>query len=187
MDDFSWRMVFDGWAPVGRTLLLGTLGYVGLVILLRISGKRSLSKMNAFDFVVTVAFGSTLAAMLTSRQVSLIQGLFALGLLILLQLVCTYLSVRLPWFRRLIKAQPTLVFFKGEFLADAMRQQRITEQDILAAMRQQHSVDPHSVDAVILETEGSLSVLKNSVSSGDALRDLGVDVEPNIAEQRLHT
>lgn len=93
MSDVSWEMIFDGWAPVIRTLLLGTLGYTALVALLRVSGKRTLSKMNAFDLVVTVAFGSTLASMLTSRTVSLAQGIVALALLILLQAINTSLSV----------------------------------------------------------------------------------------------
>ena len=54
-------MLFDSWAGLGRTLLVGPLAYVALVLLLRISGKRTLTKLNAFDLVVTVALGSTLA------------------------------------------------------------------------------------------------------------------------------
>ena len=176
MPDIEWEMFFDGWAPIVRTLILGTLGYFGLVILLRISGKRTLSKMNAFDFVVTVAFGSALAAMLTSQQVSLAQGLTALALLVFMQLLITFASVRSQSVRRLIKAQPTLVFFKGQFLVDAMRKQRVTEDDILAAIRQQNGGHPEEVDAVILETEGSLSVIKSQIHSVDLLSHLGVEI-----------
>lgn len=176
MPDIEWKMFFDGWAPIVRTLILGTLGYFGLVILLRISGKRTLSKMNAFDFVVTVAFGSALAAMLTSQQVSLAQGLTALALLVFMQLLITFASVRSQSLRRLIKAQPTLVFFKGQFLVDAMRKQRVTEDDILAAIRQQNGGHPEEVDAVILETEGSLSVIKSQIHSVDLLSHLGVEI-----------
>ena len=57
----DWQgMLFQGWAGIGRTLLVGTLAYATLVLFLRISGKRTLSKLNAFDLVVTVALGSTL-------------------------------------------------------------------------------------------------------------------------------
>ncbi len=55
-------VLFSGWNPVGRTVVLGALGYVGLLILLRLSGKRTLAKMNVFDFVVVVALGSGLAS-----------------------------------------------------------------------------------------------------------------------------
>ena len=53
------QIFFDNWETLFRTLIIGVLAYVSLVILLRISGRRTLSKMNAFDMVVTVALGST--------------------------------------------------------------------------------------------------------------------------------
>lgn len=67
-------MFFDGWTGLLRVLVVGTLAYAALVLLLRVSGKRTLSKMNAFDLVVTVALGSTLATVLLSRDVALAEG-----------------------------------------------------------------------------------------------------------------
>ena len=87
-------MLFDSWAGLGRVLLVGTLAYVALVLLLRISSKRTLGKLNAFDLVVTVALGSTLATVLLSKSVALAEGVLALGLLILLQYLIAWLSVR---------------------------------------------------------------------------------------------
>ena len=172
----SSSVIFDGWEPVGRTLLLGVLAYVALVLLLRVSGKRTLSKMNAFDFVITVALGSTLATVLISEDVSLVQGLAALALLVMLQLVNTFIAVRWPWYQRLLKAQPTLVFFKGRMLDSAMRTQRLTRDEVLAAIREQGLARPEQVDAVVLETEGTLSVIRGNAGSAEALARLGVDV-----------
>lgn len=78
-------MFFDGWAGLGRVLLVGPLACFGLIVILRISGKRTLSKFNAFDLVVTVALGSTLATVLLSKDVALAEGIVALGLLASLQ------------------------------------------------------------------------------------------------------
>jgi uncharacterized membrane protein YcaP (DUF421 family) len=172
---------FDGWAPVARTLVLGVLAYAALVLVLRASGKRTLSKMNAFDFIVTVALGSTLAAMLTARDVSLAQGVAALGLLVVLQYVNTFVAVRWPGYQRLLKAQPTLVFFRGRPLEAAMRRQRLTHDEVLAAIREQGFTHPEQIDAVVLETEGSLSVLKSDAASPQALARVGVDVPPGIS------
>ncbi len=165
-------MIFDGWEPILRTLVLGTLAYASVVVLLRVSGKRTLSKMNAFDFVVTVALGSTLATVLTSRDVALAQGVVALGLLIALQLVSTFVAVRVPPFRNLLKAEPTLLFFQGEYLDQALEAERVTRDEILAAVRQQ-GLTPEAVGAVVLETEGSLSVLPGA-QSAEALARAGV-------------
>ena len=152
-------MLFDSWAGLGRVLLVGTLAYVALVALLRISGKRTLSKLNAFDLVVTVALGSTLATVLLSKSVALAEGVLALGLLIFLQFAIAWLSVRSPAFQRLIKAEPTLLLHRGRFLEGAMQAERITHEEVLAALRASSAADVRNIAAVVLETDGTLSVI----------------------------
>ena len=99
-------MLFDSWAELGRVPLVGTLAYVALVAILRISGKRTLTKLNVFDLVVTVALGSTLATVLLSKSVALAEGVLAMVLLVFLQFLITWLSVRSPGFRDLVKSGP---------------------------------------------------------------------------------
>jgi uncharacterized membrane protein YcaP (DUF421 family) len=82
-----------------RILVVGISAYLCLILLLRISGKRTLSKMNAFDFVVTVALGSTLATVLLSKEVTLAQGVLAFAVLIGAQYAVTWTSVRWQWVR----------------------------------------------------------------------------------------
>lgn len=71
-------MWFDSWGELFRVLVVGAASYGTLVLVLRLSGKRTLAKLNAFDFVVTVALGSTLAAILLNRAVSWAEGAIAL-------------------------------------------------------------------------------------------------------------
>lgn len=87
-------MLFDTWQGPVRVLVVGTLAYVALVFFLRVSGKRTLTKMNAFGLVVTVALGSTLATITLSRSVALVEGVLAFALLLGLQLAVTWFSVR---------------------------------------------------------------------------------------------
>lgn len=152
-------MWFDGWDGLLRVLVVGTLAYGALVLLLRVSGKRTLTKLNAFDFVVTVALGSTLATVLLSKDVALAEGVLAFTLLIALQYIVTWLSVRDPRFQALIKAEPTLILHKGRFLDAALRSQRITREEVLSALRGAGAADPAAVEAVVLETDGTVSVL----------------------------
>ena len=166
-------MFFDSWMALGRTALVGAIAYMALVLMLRVSGKRTLSKMNAFDFVVTVALGSTLATVLLSSSVSLVRGVLAFAVLIFLQFFITWLSVRSPGFRRLVKAEPTLLLHKGEFLRGAMRRERVTEEEVRAALRAQGVAAVEEVEAVVLETESSFSVvMKPSGESDSALADV---------------
>ena len=96
---------FSGWDSLLRTLVVGVLAYAALVVILRASGNRTLSKMNAFDFVVTIALGSTLATVLLSKSVALAEGVFALALLVALQFAVTWSSVRAGWVRRLVTGE----------------------------------------------------------------------------------
>ncbi|UYG08412.1 DUF421 domain-containing protein [Halomonas sp. M4R1S46] len=103
-------MLFSGWDSLLRTLIVGVLAYVVLIVFLRVSGKRTLSKMNAFDLVVTVALGSTLATVLLAKDVALAEGLLAFALLIGLRFAVTWSSVRARWVRRLATGEPLMLF-----------------------------------------------------------------------------
>lgn len=152
-------MFFDNWSNIYRVIVVGILAYAGLVLLLRISGNRTLSKMNSFDLVVTVAFGSTLSTILVSKDVSLAVGLAALALLIVLQLVITWCSVRFGVVNDLVTTAPTVLLLDGRLRTDALKRVRVTHDEVMAAVRQQGQGSLDDIDAVILESDGSLSVI----------------------------
>jgi uncharacterized membrane protein YcaP (DUF421 family) len=164
-------MFFDSWTGLGRVLVVGTLAYFALVLTLPVSGKRTLSKLNAFDLVVTVALGSTLATVLLSKDVALAEGLLALTLLVLLQFVLAWLSVRSPRVQELLKSEPTLLLYEGRFLDGAMRQERITREEVLAALRGSGVSEPEQAAAVVLESDGSISVVPRG-QAGTQIEDL---------------
>jgi uncharacterized membrane protein YcaP (DUF421 family) len=165
-------MFFNGWFPILRVLIVGVCGYAALVLFLRISGKRTLSKLNAFDLVVTVSLGSTLATLLLSKDVVLAEGAAAFALLIALQYIVAWLSVRSSMVSRLVKSEPRLLFYDGGFLRDAMRRERVTEGEVLAAIREAGLAGTDEVQAVVLETASTVSVVKKSEARPEALVNL---------------
>lgn len=152
-------MFFNDWYTLLRILIVGTLAYAGLVLLLRVFGKRTLSKMNAFDLIVTVALGSTLASTLLSSDVALIEGLLAFALLILLQFIITWTSAHWRGFQKVVKAEPRVLALRGEALESAMRRERVTDVELDAAIRDAGLPGVESVYAVVLESEGTLTVI----------------------------
>ncbi len=151
-------MFFEDWNGVVRVLVVGVCAYLSLLVLLRGAGKRTLAKLNAFDFVVTVALGSTLATVLLSSDVPLVNGVVAMAVLVAMQFLVAWLSVRSRTVERLVKSEPTLVFRHG-FLHTPMRRMRVTEDEIGQAARAAGKAGLDEVAAVVLETDGSLSVL----------------------------
>jgi uncharacterized membrane protein YcaP (DUF421 family) len=152
-------MFFDTWSDLARVVIVGSLAYLGLVITVRMSGKRTLSQMNAFDLIVTIALGSILATVLLSSEVSLAEGMLAFGLLIGLQLAISLLSVRVSAVRKLIQSEPSLLLFEGEFLHDALTRERVTRNAVVAALREQGLAAQKDAYAVVLETNGKLAVI----------------------------
>lgn len=161
-------MLFDGWDNLLRTLVVGVLAYVALVLFLRVSGKRTLSKLNAFDLIVTVALGSTLATVLLAKDVALAEGALAFALLIGLQFAVTWSSVRARWVRRLATGDPLMLFYAGEFLPAALQQARVTEDEVRAVIRSAGLNALDKVQAVVLETDGSFSVVGPDADGDDS-------------------
>ena len=168
-------MFFNGWFALLRTTVVGILAYAALIVFLRLSGKRTLAKMNAFDLIVTVSLGSTLATIALSADVALAQGLLALALLVALQFVITWSSVRWGWVRRAMTGEPSLLLFRGEYLQAALRRARVTEEEVRAAIRSRGLPTVGEVEAVVLETDGSFSVV-GSGNQSPASSLAGIDV-----------
>lgn len=163
-------MFFDSWQGILRTIVIGVLAYALLVAFLRTSGKRTLAKMNAFDLVVTVALGSTFATILLSESVALAKGATAFAVLIGLQFAVAQGAVASPWFRGAVKSTPRAMVADGVLQDRALNEERVTREEVLAAVRAQGIGDLADVAAVVLETDGSFSVIpKGAVGDRSAL------------------
>ena len=166
-------MWFDTWSDIGRVLAVGTAAYLSLVLVLRLSGKRTLAKLNAFDLVVTVALGSTLATILLNSSVSWADGVTALALLAGLQLAVAWSGSRVPRFRAVLTAEPTVLVQDGTLLEESLRRQRVTVSEIRQAVRASGQGSLEDVAAVVLETDGTLSVVgADRLGNGSALSDV---------------
>lgn len=173
-DGFLQEILFGDPTFLVRVLIVGVCAYLALVIIVRISGKRTLSSMNAFDFIVNVAVGSILASTIVSRDVSLAEGVLAFGILIVLQYAVSWSSVRSEGVQKAVKSEPRLIFHDGEFLHDAMRRERIAESEIRQALRSEGVVSLEGVRAIVLETNGNLSVLQKSDGTGSLVDVTGI-------------
>lgn len=160
-------MWFSGLDPVVRVLFIGPVAYVVMVAAIRLSGKRVLSKLNAFDMVVTVALGSLLATILTSSDLALVTGLVGIALLLALQVLVSLLTSKLVRGRTIVRASP------GALLEDAIASSRLTHDEVFQAMRSSGFGGLDQVAAVCLESDGTLSVVGVSAAGdGKALAPL---------------
>ena len=166
-------MFFDNLTGLARVLVVGPLAYGWLVVVLRITGKRTLAQLNAFDFIVTVALGSTLATVILSGSVAWAEGALALTLLALLQLLVAWIAVRSARFRRVVTSEPSLLVLDGVVQPEALKRARISEHSLQQSVRNAGMGGLELVGAVVVETNGKLSVIStDQMGSGSALRGL---------------
>lgn len=155
-------MFFDGWGSLGRIIVIGLFAYAALVLFVRVSGKRTLSKMNAFDLIVTVALGSTLSTIILDPGIALAEGLAALAVLIGLQFAVAWTSARSRRVEHLVRSRPRAVAMDGAYVDSALQAERLTRDDVDAAVRKAGFARVDGVHAVVLESNGELSVIAHT-------------------------
>jgi uncharacterized membrane protein YcaP (DUF421 family) len=177
-------LFFESWYSIGRTVSLSIIGFAALIILLRVSGKRTLSKMNVFDFVFVVAVGSVFAATIISKDVTLFEGLSALVSLVGFQTILAKIAAHSRRAERIINGDPVLLLSKGQFIQSALKKERVTEEEVRAAIRSKGVNRVEDVDAVILENDGTLSVAWEARGPGHSSLVDAKGVRAHDAEHR---
>jgi uncharacterized membrane protein YcaP (DUF421 family) len=158
-------LFFDTWESLFRTAFIALFSYLSLLAMLRIAGNRMLSQLNAFDLIITVALGSTLATTILTKNVPLADGLLGFSILIALQWTISKLSFRFRTFQKVLKSEPKLLYFKGRYLEKELKECHVTEEEILQVIRATGITRLEDVEAVVLETNGKFSVLRKTGST----------------------
>lgn len=155
------KLFFKDWESLYHVGICSVISYITLFIFIRISGKRTLAKLNAFDFVVTVTLGSTLSSMILAK-VTITEGLLALAIIILLQYLLAWTAKEIKSTEKVINSSPTLLFYDGKFLENAMKKEVITREEIYAEIRKYRLERIDDVKAVVMELNGEITVVKKS-------------------------
>lgn len=141
--------------------------YLAVIAFIRLSGKRSTSQMNNFDWIVTVALGSLVGSGIILKDVGVLEAMLAIGILLGLQYLLTWSVIRSGVVADLVKSPPRLLVYQGEIIDSAMRRERVSERELMAAVRQRGLTSLARVTAVVLEADATLSVIAEADASGD--------------------
>lgn len=159
---------------ISKAIILGPLSLFWVILVVRIIGLRTFSKMTAFDFVATVAIGSLLASAASAdKWATFFQSSLAILTILAAQALLAKLRNTSDRFQDTISNNPVLVMQDGKFCREAMKKHRVSEADIWGKLREANVLSLDQVRAVVLETTGDISVLH-----GEKLDDVlltGVD------------
>ncbi|PZO75526.1 MAG: DUF421 domain-containing protein [Sphingomonas hengshuiensis] len=152
----------------GSVLSAATL--VLIVAIVRIIGVRALSKMTAFDFVITLASGSLLATAGTAETpAAFAQAIAALTALLALQYGLAWGRSMFRPLRQVIDNRPLVVMRDGEMDEAGLRGSRMSRDDVASRLRQAGIADPAAVSLFVLEATGDISIVTNGPVHADLL------------------
>ena len=138
-----------------RTFVL----YSALLFTIRLMGKSELSKMSPFQLTVVFMIAELAAIPLDSIDASLINGLIAIFMLTFLQILISFLSTKVEWFKNFISGRPAIIIEKGKLNIEEIRKQRISLTDLMEQLRIKNCPSISNIKYAIIETNGELSII----------------------------
>ena len=160
---------FDSMEKLARIAMTSVMIYVLIVLITKFSGKRSTSQLNNFDWIVTVMIGSLGASIILLENIPFIEGASSIVVLYALQFLVTKYASISPSFSSYILSEPRIVFYQGQYLPDAMRDERLTRQELESAIRSAGIHNLEEVEAIVFESDATLAVISKSDKSKEGV------------------
>lgn len=134
--------------------------YVAILIIFRVMGKREVGELSILDLVVFIMIGDLAVGAIENHDATILDSVFPMGILMVIQIVFAYISIKSKRFRSLVDGDPVIIINKGIIDESVMRKQRYNLDDLLAQLRGQGVFNVSDVEYAILETSGELSILE---------------------------
>ncbi len=157
--------------------LRASIMYVASLVLVRLTGKRSLGKLSALDFVAVTILGDFFDDVFWA-EVPLAQALTAFGTVIALHMLVAYGEWRIPWIARLVSSTPTVVIRQATWNPDGLAGERTPQEEVLSELRREEVGRLDEIEAAQWEPSGQISVQLTPSARPAEKRDIagwGVD------------
>nr|WP_145548347.1 YetF domain-containing protein [Variovorax boronicumulans] len=161
--------MFEMSLPWWELVLRGTAVYAVLLLLMRLSGKRTVGQFTPFDLLVVMLLSEGVSNALTGGEQSLVGGLIAACTLLGLNALVSRLSARSDRIRKLTEGEPVVVGYGGRILEDRLRAEHVTREDVLEALREA-DCDVADMKLALLEADGRISILRQAKDMAAHLR-----------------
>ncbi len=157
-------MIMDELSKINfwETLLRTTLAFIVLLILARLMGKKQISQLTFFHYVTGITIGSIAAEIAGQHETPFIDGIIAMIWWAMLTLLMSYIALKSKRARVILDDRPTIIMYEGRIVEEAMKKSRLHLNDLNMMLREQSIFSMKDVQYAILETNGSLSVLKKA-------------------------
>ena len=142
------------------SVIKATVVYFALWAIIRVSGRRTLGEMTAFDFVLFMIIGGSTQRAITGQDYSLTNALLLVATFVALDIGLSIVELKSSLMRRILNAMPMILVENGSLMADRMRRARITEDNILVSARRLNGLERiDQIKFAILEASGEITIV----------------------------
>lgn len=146
------------------SLIRAVILYFFVIFSVRVMGKRQIGELQPAELVITILISQIVTVPMQDNGFPLINTVIPVCILISLEIIMSIVAMKLPKIRQLVSGNPKIIIRDGKIDQRALRQLRLTVDDLLEALRQKDVFDLAVIDYAIIETNGKLSVLLNPES-----------------------
>lgn len=170
-------VIIMDFSEIGTVTVRAISSFVTLFLATKLLGKKQISQMSLFDYVVGISIGNFAAEMTINTESNEINGIYAVILFGLCAYVISYLTMKSMWMRRFFSGTPTVVIQDGKLLNKNMSKTKLDINDLLEQLRMQGYFDIKEIEYAILEVNGTISVLEKPLYQPVTCKDMKIKTE----------
>ncbi|CEG28912.1 DUF421 domain-containing protein [Bacillus sp. B-jedd] len=159
-------------------ILRAIIAFVFLVVVAKVLGQRTISKLRLLDFVIALVIGNIIAHPLSDQHTGMKGSMITTSVLVVLYCAGIALNLKWPWFRRLVSHPPITIIENGKIMYDGLIKAKISLDDVLEEMREKKIVDFQKVALAVWEADGRISFFLDPQYEPLTPAALGVKTEP---------
>ncbi|WP_044896248.1 DUF421 domain-containing protein [Bacillus alveayuensis] len=157
---------------------------IGLFIISKLLGKKQLSKLSFFEYVVGITIGDIAGTLSMDAELNLVNGIISIFIWAIVPILISYISLKSPRFQEFVEGKPTIFIKNGKIMEDHLKKEKFTAQSLMEQLRKKGIFHAADVEFATLETTGDISVLlkkeKQPLVVGDIIENPAPIKEPQM-------
>lgn len=165
------------WLEVGNVLMRGLLSLITLFLITKLLGKKQVSQLSLFDYVIGISIGNFAAEITTSVDVQIMNGIFAVLLFGFVAYAVSVLTMKSITLRRFFMGVPTVIIQNGKIIESNLKKVKFDINDLLEECRNNGYFNLDEIEYGIMEANGKVSILAKGENKPVTLKDMNLKPE----------
>lgn len=159
---------------LGMLIIKGFISIIYLFFVIKILGKKQISELNIFDYVIGISLGNIAAEMTVNKEITVIHGLIAMTVYAIVSLFISYITAKSILARRFLAGFPIVLIENGKISKEQLKKVRIDLNDLMQDARENGYFDLSEIEYAIMEVSGKVSFLPKRKYQPVTLNDMKI-------------